>query len=171
MSITRIHEIKFRHEWTITNWKTWVDCSATSVNAVLSSDPFTIPGHGSKWQIMAFPKTLKGRRVLAFRLNYLGGCVNNEGEERQVPLGSYHFESISKGWFNKNFVTCKYESLPLDASKSWVSCVASHPNKDLIMRIELKLVIPAERSCYKSITKTENNDNHGPPPNYDDLAF
>ena len=150
-----------RHFWTITNWKSWINCS--SENAELYSQAFEVKGPAettTRWQIKAYPKSIAtpGQQFLAFRLVSLND---------DTLLGSFHFVTYVDDWMLGRRAVVSFAPLPLDAAWHYSTCVRSHPADDLILCVKIKLVsvTPPQLAMTSRDHFSQEAVNEAPPPN------
>ena len=109
-----------RHTWTIQNWRSWINCTSNPERAdcKLYSDVFIIPvdtargpNQPTRWQLMAFPKTIDKVSYLAFRLICL--------DQHLVPHGSFYFCTYTTGLIFGKRVHTKFAPLALDTAEHY----------------------------------------------------
>ena len=122
------------HEWTIKNWRDWLSSSNSGEGkASLYSNIFKVGD--TLWQMKAFPVKLgDSQSYLAFRLV----CLNTASDS--CLNGTYRFKTISKGWFGRKRTQFKFDPLPLNNLRDWVTYVGhSYPFKDLSICVKIKV--------------------------------
>ena len=121
------------HEWTILNWRDLLSSTNSGEgNASLYSNIFKVGE--TLWQVKAFPVRLgQSGSYMAFRLvchSTSDSCLN----------GTYRIKTISKGWLGPKRTQFKFDPLPLDSSRDWVTYVGhSFPFKDLTINVKIKV--------------------------------
>ena len=164
-SYTNLMTFEGRHTWTIQNWASWINCTSNPEGGKLYSDVFIIPvdnarglNQPTRWQIMAFPKTINKVSCLAFRLICL--------DQHLVPHGSFYFCTYTVGRIYGKRIQTKFAPLPLDAAEHYSSCVHIHPEKNLTIGVKIKI------SCCEEWTRNEPANSLDPEdglPSYDAL--
>ena len=122
------------HEWTIKNWRDWLSSSNSGEGkASLYSNIFKVGD--TLWQMKAFPVKLgDSQSYMAFRLV----CLNTASDS--CLNGTYRFKTISKGWFGRKRTQFKFDPLPLNNLRDWVTYVGhSYPFKDLSICVKIKV--------------------------------
>ena len=145
-SETRLVAFEGRHFWTITNWRSWVNCS--SEDATLYSAELEVSAganNTTRWQVKAYPKTntSNGHQYLAFQLVSL-----NE----ETPLGSFHFVTYTEDWMLGRRARLAFAPLPLDSAWHYSTCVRAHPAQDLVMCVKIKIVASTGVPSYRLLS-------------------
>ena len=162
------------HTWKIQSWASWVNCSINPDLAKLYSKEFVIPvdtetsqNVPTKWQLMAYPKTIEfpagspyypTRNYLAFKLV----CLNPE----MAPKGSLRFCTYTKSWLTGEMNTnVRFAPLSLEEAYKYATCIREHPEQDLTIRVKIKIFSVSQEAALP-VQRVEPEDSY--LPSYED---